>query len=191
MASLAGLEQALEKKDKHLTEMALRRMRMLYGVLCSIGGIPMIFMGEEWGVLNDYGYLDDSDKAGDSRWIHRPSMDWSVLKELKKKQSVPKRIFTEMQALFRARKENPALTGSHMRLLPCDNAHTLSYLRWHDGHQLIVLANFSEQTQVVSLRALRTEGISHFLKDAFTGETFSSNETITLEPYDLYWLQED
>lgn len=191
MASLAGLEQAIVKQDSHLTEMALRRMRMLYGVLCSIGGIPMIFMGEEWGILNDYSYLDDKDKMDDSRWVHRPSMDWSLLKEFKKKRSIPRRIFTEIQTLFRERKQNPALTGSHMRLLPCDNSHTLSYLRWHDGHQLVVLANFSEKTQVVSLRALRTEGLSHFLKDVFTEEAYSTNEPITLEPYDLYWLQED
>lgn len=191
MASLAGLEQALDRNDPQLMEMALRRMRMLYGVLCSIGGIPMIFMGEEWGVLNDYSYLEDGDKVDDSRWIHRPRMDWSLLKELKKKQSVPRRIFTDMQTLFRKRKEAPALTGSHMRLLPCANEHTLSYLRWHDANQMVVLANFSEHPQTVHLRAIRTEGLSHFLKDVFTEKTFSTNEPLTLQPYDLLWLQED
>jgi len=163
----------------------------MYGVLCSIGGIPLIFMGEEWGVLNDYSYEYDPDKVDDSRWVHRPQMDWSIIKELKKKRSVHRRIFTELQTLFRERKQNAALTGSHMRLLPCDNPHTLSYLRWHDANQLVVLANFSEQEQTVSLRELRTEGLAHFLKDVFTGETFSTNDQITLKPYDLFWLQED
>lgn len=191
MASLAGLEQAIERGDKELTEMALRRIRMLYGLLCSIGGIPLIFLGEEWGLLNDYSYMEDSDKADDSRWIHRPEMNWEILGELKKKKSVHKRIFTEMQTLFRERNSNPALNGSHMRLLPCDNPHTLCYLRWHDANLLIVLANFSEKPQKVDLRQLRTEGIAHFLKDVFSELTLSTNESHTLQPYDLLWLQED
>lgn len=191
MASLAGLERALDRNDKHLKEMALRRIRMLYGVLCSVGGIPLIFLGEEWGLLNDYGYLDDPDKSDDSRWVHRPAMDWKMLGELKKKQSVHKRIFVDMQNLFRERKSNPALTGSQMRLLPCDNPHTLAYLRWHDANMMIVLANFSENKQQINLRNLRTEGFAHYLKDIFTEKTYSTNSTLTLQAYDLLWLQED
>lgn len=191
MASLAGLEQALDRQDPQLIEMAVRRIRMLYGILCSIGGIPLIFLGEEWGMLNDYCYLDDPDKADDSRWIHRPKMNWRVLKELKKQNSVPGRVFTEMQGLFQQRKGNSALTGNQMRLLPCGNPHVLSYLRWHDSNMLVVLANFSEERQSISLRQLRTEGLAHFLKDVFTARVHSTNDTITLEPYDLLWLQED
>jgi amylosucrase len=191
MASLAGLEKATDRGDKALTELAVQRIRMLYGVLCSIGGIPLIFLGEEWGLINDYAYKEDPEKEADSRWIHRPRMVWSILKELKKKRSVNKRIFLNLQLLFKERKASPALTGSHMRLLPCDNPHTLSYLRWHDSNILVVLANFSEQPQKVDLRSLRTEGLAHYLKDVFSQSTYSTNDTITLEPYALLWLQED
>lgn len=191
MASLAGLEQALEKNDPLLLEMAVARIRMLYGVLCSIGGIPLIFLGEEWGMLNDYTYMDDVDKMDDSRWVHRPPMDWSVLREMKKKRSVKRRIFIQMQTIFQERRDNPALTGNHMRLLPADNAHVLSYLRWHDSNLLVVIANFSDSPQIVGLRELRTEGFAHFLKDVFSERTVSTNETITLDPYELLWLEED
>ncbi len=85
MASLAGLEQALDRKDEQLIEYAIRRINMLYGVLCSIGGIPLIFLGEEWGMLNDYDYVNDPGKMEDSRWVHRPRMNWILLEEVKKK----------------------------------------------------------------------------------------------------------
>jgi amylosucrase len=191
MASLAGLEQALDKNDPELVKMAVCRIRMLYGILCSIGGIPLIFLGEEWGVLNDYSYLDNPEKADDSRWIHRPKMDWSMLKELKNKQSVKRRVFTQLQELFQQRKSHPALAGNQIRLLPNDNGHVLSFLRWNDSNMLVVLANFSDQTQSLSLRQLRTEGLAHFLKNMFSDQTVSTNDTIVLEPYDLLWLQED
>ncbi|MFQ3241472.1 MAG: amylosucrase [Lentimonas sp.] len=191
MASLAGLEQALDLKDSVLLDMAVRRIHMIYGVICSVGGIPLLFLGEEWGLLNDYSYLKDEDKASDSRWVHRPRMDWDLLKEVKNKQSVRTRIFILMQALFALRKDISALNGNQMRLLPVDNPHILAYLRWHDTATLTVLSNFSEHSQTVDVRHLRTEGLSHFLKDRLTGKTVSTHDELTLEPYELLWLEED
>ncbi len=191
MASLAGLEQALERNDPELIEMAVRRIRMLYGVLASIGGIPLIFLGEEWGMLNDYGYVDDPGKVDDSRWVHRPEMDWTLLDEIKKKGSVRRRIFIEMQTTFAKRKETAALDGNHMRLLPVASGQVLAYLRWHDANNLAVLANFSETAQTVDVRHFRIQGLAHFLKDVFTEKTYSTHDTLTLEPYEILWLQED
>lgn len=191
MASLAGLEQALVSEDPRLLEMALRRIRMLYGVLCSIGGIPLIFLGEEWGILNDYNYLGDKDKKDDSRWVHRPSMDWSLIDELQNEHSPRARIFREMQALFATRKTCPALTNSQMRLLSTENTHVMSYLRWNEGYLLVVVANFSDAPQQVNMRKLRTEGLAHFFKDQLSGRVVSTHDTLELEPYDLLWLEED
>jgi amylosucrase len=191
MASLAGLEQAVTDKDKILREMAIKRIRMLYGVLSSIGGIPLIFMGEEWGLFNDYAFTEDPEKAEDSRWIHRPKMDWSIPKKHRGKKTAPGRIFKNLQEIFAMRKEVPALVGNQMRLLPIFNDHTLAYLRWHDGSNLIVFANFSEKPQQIELSRLRLEGFSHFLKDVFTGETVSTAGQYELTPYQLLWLLED
>ncbi len=41
-------------------------------IALSTGGIPLLYLGDEVGQLNDYGYLADPDRAGDSRWVHRP-----------------------------------------------------------------------------------------------------------------------
>ncbi|MGJ8652535.1 MAG: alpha-amylase family glycosyl hydrolase [Opitutaceae bacterium] len=191
MASLAGLEQALESEDPLLIEMALRRMHMMYGVLSSIGGIPLIFLGEEWGLLNDYSYLEDANKADDSRWVHRPRMEWTMLSELKDKSSIRRRLFVSMQHLFAVRKEIPALAGDHMRLLPINNPHVLTYLRWNHLSTLTVIANFSEQEQEIDVRQLRTEGLSHFLIDALTKREVSTHDTLTIGPYELLWLKED
>jgi hypothetical protein len=42
----------------------------------TIGGIPLIYLNDEIGTLNDYDYRDDPAKAADSRWVHRPTTDW-------------------------------------------------------------------------------------------------------------------
>ncbi|MFP4165587.1 MAG: alpha-amylase family glycosyl hydrolase [Opitutales bacterium] len=191
MASLAGLEQALERRDPVLTEMALRRIRMLYGVLCSIGGIPLIFAGDEWGMLNDYNYINNPEIAGDTRWVHRPKMDWSVLEELNRKGSAKGRIFSELEQIFEVRKKNYALTGNRMRLLPTSNPHVLAYLRWHDANVLVVIANFSEYEQEIGIREIRTEGLGRFVKDLFAGNIFSTHDPVKLDAYEFLWLEED
>jgi amylosucrase len=191
MASLAGLEQAAERDDKQLREMALSRIRMLHGVLASIGGIPLIFLGEEWGLLNDYDYLEDPEKADDSRWVHRPAMDWSIPKKHQGKKTTPGRIYRSLKEILKMRKALPALVGNQFRLLPVDDGHVLAYLRWHDASNLIVIANFSEKPRMIDLSFLRQEGIAHFLKDVFTEQTVSTKNACELGPYALLWLEED
>ncbi|MEZ5366062.1 MAG: alpha-amylase family protein [Bryobacterales bacterium] len=71
LASLAGLEQALEDQDDEEVDLAIARILLLHGVIITIGGIPLFYLGDEIGTLNDYGYKQDPAKNGDSRWLHR------------------------------------------------------------------------------------------------------------------------
>lgn len=90
MASLAGLEQALEvysagleandpaqlNHAELLASMAVRRIGMMCTVLISLPGIPLLYANDEIGVLNDYRYRSDPAKKDDSRWVHRIVSDW-------------------------------------------------------------------------------------------------------------------
>lgn len=191
MASLAGLERALQAKDQQLIEMSLRRIHMLYGVICSIGGIPLIFMGEEWGILNDYNYVKDPDKADDSRWVHRPEMDWELIAAFKAKSSPRKRLFQQIKQTFSLREKCEALRGNHMQVWESGNPHVLGYVRWHNANRMVVFANFSEHPQTIQVGSLRQQGYAHFMRDAFTGNEFSTLDTLELSPYAILWLQED
>ena len=73
-ASLAGLEKALAENDPEGIELAIRRIVLLYSVIFAFGGIPLIYMGDEIGLFNDYRYTADPLKADDNRWMHRPPM---------------------------------------------------------------------------------------------------------------------
>ncbi len=92
-ASLAGLEQALETGDEQEIELAIRRIMLLYGLVMARGGIPLIYMGDELGLLNDTSYLQDPDKTDDSRWMHRPVMDWTIAAHRHDMETVEGRIF--------------------------------------------------------------------------------------------------
>ena len=194
LASLAGLEQAIEEEDEQKKELAIRRMLLLHGISLSIGGIPLLYLGEEWGMLNDYDFIKDPAKAGDTRWIHRPKMQWEFLEELDDhiesgNGSIRTRIFTATQNLISIRKQQHALAGQSMELIATANDHVLGYVRFTEGSRVIVLANFSETPQSINGNKLRTAGLGRFFEDAITRTTFATSETLVLEPYQLLWLQ--
>ena len=58
-ASLAGLEKALIEETEHEVELAIGRILLLHGIIMTIGGIPLLYFGDEIGTLNDYSYRGD------------------------------------------------------------------------------------------------------------------------------------
>lgn len=193
LASLAGLELAIEQDDDEEKELAIRRMLLLQGIALSVGGIPLLYLGEEWGMLNDYDFVKDPAKAGDTRWVHRPKMRWEFLSELDDSigpegGSIRRRIFRSLQRLITARKSLPALAGQKMELIATGNSHLLSFVRYHDSHRLIVVANFTEDPQSISGNHLRTAGLGRFFEDAISGVTYATSEPVRLEPYQILWL---
>jgi amylosucrase len=189
LASLAGLELAVEANNEAWKEMALRRIIMLHAVLCSAGGIPLLYLGEEWGMLNDYSFVKDPAKMADSRWIHRPKMKWEYLEDLKGEVTIHRRIFTAIQKIITLRKELRALSGLQMKLFATENPHVLGYIRSFEGLHLMVLASFADSTQVISGNRVRTAGMGRHFKDHLSGKTLSTGEPLLLEPYQVLWLE--
>jgi amylosucrase len=52
-------------------EAAVRRVLLLHALALAFGGLPMLYMGDELGMVNDHGYLLDPARAHDSRWVQR------------------------------------------------------------------------------------------------------------------------
>ncbi len=59
LASLAGLESALETGDAIERELAIKRILLLHSLIMSFGGIPLLYYGDELACINDYKNLED------------------------------------------------------------------------------------------------------------------------------------
>ena len=44
--------------------------------MLGFGGLPVIWMGDELGLLNDPDWAEEPGHAEDNRWVHRPRMPW-------------------------------------------------------------------------------------------------------------------
>jgi len=184
-ASLAGLELALEKNDPDEIDLAIKRILLLYGVILTIGGIPLLYLGDELGVLNDYGYERDPELIGDSRWAHRIKTDWTKAESRHNRESVEGQIFLGLLRLIQIRQQNLAFTRADTEIISTGNNHVFGYFRRHENQSMLVLANFSEHEQVLSARRLRALGLRKTVTDILTGSIIVATERMKLAPYQL------
>jgi amylosucrase len=187
-ASLAGLEIGLALRDDVLIELAIRRILLIHGVILSFGGIPLIYLGDEIGVLNDYRYRDDPDKAVDSRWVHRPKMHWPDVELRRAGGSLQSRIYAGLRHMIEIRKAQPAL-ATEVEHADTGNVHVLGFAHYHAAGPLLVLANFSEQPQTVAADVLHRQGLSWPATDLITGSRVALNQDVILSPYQIAWLR--
>jgi len=181
-ASLAGLEKALREETETEVELAISRILLIHGIILTIGGIPLIYLNDEVGVLNDYTYRDDPSRAGDSRWVHRLETNWDQNCRRKDEKSIEGRIFQNLKGLISLRKSNPVFSGDAMQVVNTGSIHVLGYMRAYNSHRALILANFSEREQTIPANLLRSYGLSHSFKDLIMDEDIPI-EDLKLEPY--------
>lgn len=150
-ASLAGLEKAVTEEGVNEVELAIRRILLIHGIILTVGGIPLLYLGDEIGTLNDMGYLDDPAKAGDSRWVHRPAAVAEKYASRTEKRTVEGKVYSGLTKMIKARKSTKAFSGGLLRVRPLGNPHVLAFERAKDGSNALVLANFSEVEQTVQI----------------------------------------
>jgi glycosidase len=187
-ASLAGLEKALKEETIREVNLAIRRILLIHGIILTIGGIPLIYLGDEVGLLNDYSYRYDPTKVNDSRWVHRPISDWDKINRRLESDTLEGKIYTGLQRLIRLRLDNPVFTGQEIQVINTGNPHVLSYVRLHDHQRALVFANFSEEAQDLPGNLLRMYGLGDQLTDMFTGKKVSVQD-FTVQPLELICLQ--
>jgi amylosucrase len=187
-ASLTGVEKALAEQDEEELELAIRRILLIHGVIITMGGIPLIYLGDEIAMLNDYDYDKDPAKSGDSRWIHRAAFDWERAEERREPTSVPGRVYKGLLRLLQLRGQNLAFGRAETEILDPGNQHVFGFVRSSEQSTAFVLANFTEQEQRLEARRLRQMGMRKIMVDMYAGRTITATQELLMEPYQLLVL---
>jgi amylosucrase len=195
LASLVGLEAAVQENDEKAIDDAIRLILLLHGVILSFGGIPLLNYGDELGTTNDYSVLDDPKKGGDSRWIHRPRIDWNKAERRHQRGTIEQRIFDGLRKLIAIRKSVSAFADFNNReLLTIDNLCLFAFLRSNPtlgGDNVLVVANFNNEPQHLDLGNLGNRGQFQLgrLHDLASGESpVLFKDQLVVPPYRFYWL---
>ena len=186
-ASLAGLEKAIKEETEKDVELAIRRILLVHGVILTAGGIPLIYLGDEVGTLNDYSYRDDPAKAGDSRWVHRPAIDWQAMARRARPETTEGRVFQGIQSLIRLRLGYSVFSGSQLQVIDTGNQHVLGYVRLHEHQRALIFANFSEVEQSLPGNLLRLYGLGYSFVNLISGKSYPLAD-VQLEPFGFLCL---
>lgn len=195
LASLIGLEKFAQDNDAKNVDRCIQHNLLLNSIIMSFGGIPLLYYGDEVGVLNDYRYEQDEQKSSDSRWLHRPKLNWQQLEKRHDVGTLEHKLFSSLQRMIALRKETPAFADFNNReLLPIEHDAIIGYLRFapqNPSQNVIVIANMSSDPQRIALEQLQQN--RYFLcqqwLDLWTGcepEVFSDH--LVLGGFQFYWL---
>jgi amylosucrase len=178
-ASLLGLEDR--------SSQAVARILLAHSVAFSTGGIPLLYLGDEVGQLNDYQYALEEGHGADSRWVHRPHFP-AERYERRHRPSTPEgAVFAGLRKMVSVRASAPELAGTRLVEFSTNNAGVLGYQRPGAGTQILALANFSDGPQTISAATL-----SAFAADAvdlLAGSKVRLDEGIVLGPHGFVWLR--
>jgi glycosidase len=186
-ASLAGLEKALKDETSAEVDLAIRRILLIHSVILTIGGIPLIYLNDEVGTLNDYDYRNDPAKAHDSRWVHRPSTDWEKIAKRQDQNRLEGQIFQNLKRLIDLRKSNPVFSGGKMQIIQSGHESVFGYLRSFGSQRILVFANFSEGQHTIPANLLRLYGLGYSFEDLLEGKTIPFSD-LTIAPYQFVCL---
>ncbi len=194
LASLCGLEKALQENSESDIEISIRKILLMQAHSFFISGIPMIFYGDEAGYTNDYSYLNDASKSYDNRWMHRPLIDWEKNKNINIEGTIEQKMFSSTQKLISIRKKLFVVADmKNLAWLTPHNIHIAGYLRAYDKQKLYCIFNFGGQTSHLTWYAFKEHGKSpeklydHWQEKYFT--VGRDSEYLILEPYTFYLLE--
>jgi amylosucrase len=195
LASLVGLEVALERGDEQAIQNCIDMILLLHGMIMSFGGIPLLYYGDEIGMLNDFSYMEDEEKANDTRWIHRPVIDWDKAERRHQRGTPEQRLFEGLARMISVRKNTPAFADFNNRdLIATNNPHLFAFMRSNPtetGDDVLVVANFDSSPQSLDLGDLGNRGHFHLgqLRDLYSGEAPSMfKDQLVIPPYHFCWL---
>ncbi|MBC5743939.1 alpha-amylase family protein [Lachnospiraceae bacterium MD308] len=183
-ASMCGIEKAGFEQDAAAMERAIRFDVTLHAYMFMQSGIPVLYSGDEIAQVNDYTYKEDSNKADDSRYIHRGRMNWENAAKTNDPSTVEGKIFGSLGKLEKIRKSEKAFVSyADSWTIDTWDAGILGMGRYYDGDKIIGFFNFSENDRIAWVN--ETDGI---YEDILTGQIVQP-VALNVPAYGFYYLK--
>lgn len=195
LASLVGLEAALENRDEKSIDAAIKTIMLLHSMILSFGGIPLFYYGDAIGMLNNLEYLAEPSQRHDTRWVHRSRFDWNKAEKRHQTGTVEHRIFSTLKKMIALRKETAAFADfDNRQLLTLDNVNLLAFSRTdpqNSRNKVLVVGNFNIEAQALQIDAFKLYGLfqQDDMRDLCSGARIAvENGAVVIPPLTCYWL---
>ncbi len=185
-ASLAGLEAAIKANDSKAIDLSIARILMGNALIAAFGGIPLLYMGDELGLTNDYTFTSDPAHAHDNRWMHRPKMDW---KRAKSSSEASAAIFKGVQKIMARRKSIAAFSGLHpTQIIDLGHSKLFAFRRRGDAQTITCIFNFTEDLQSIEVGKIDGSNYTQLYDLLTETQIGHSDGVVHMMPYGSLWL---
>ena len=182
-ASLCGVG----REDQPL---AVDRLLCAYTMVMGMGGVPLIFMGDEIALCNDADYANDPHHCDDNRWIHRPLMPWEVANE--HGDFSGHEVYDRLRHLIAVRKDNESLHASIPTEVHATSVDAVTcFVRHHPAGDMTQVYNVADHA--VSIPAWEIDQYAPgAAREVLSGEVVEPVDGMYhLAPYATLWLVRD
>ena len=185
------LGQGISARLSELMESNPDRIGLIFSIMLTLPGTPVVYYGDEFGKLNDEAYYEEMKKVigkDDTRFLVRGKIDWPAVEtKLSQPGSYESEVFNRIRKMLQAR--NAAGVFGRGEITWLDFLHTdgrpadeiMAYTRKIDDREVMVLQNLSGNA--VTLRWDRG-----FKASLLENKPLFSQGMISLAPYEYLWL---
>jgi maltose alpha-D-glucosyltransferase / alpha-amylase len=131
------------------------RIGLIYSVMLSLPGTPVIYYGDEFGKFNDEAYYQEMKTTvgkDDTRFLVRGKIDWNKVESaLSRPASVETRVFSRVKIMLHARNAYPVFGRGKLTWVNFRNAEgskadeIMAYYRTYDNMNVLVIQNLSAE----------------------------------------------
>ena len=182
-AALVGITSA---QTPAALEAATSRLVMMQSLSLFVGGVPLIYMGDEWGQGNTSAQEIAQREGPDGRELHRPMFDTAGFAKRHDAQTTQGQIYAALRAFIQAKKKHSSLSAAHP--LSIVNTGTPSVLGLKRGANTLGFFNFSNQVQSLAQAPEITQNSMLHGTDLISGKAIDLHG-LQLPPYSAIWLQ--
>jgi len=186
------LGQGISARLSELMRRDPQRIGLMFSIMLSLPGTPVIYYGDEFGKLNDEAYYREMIRIigkDDTRFLVRGKIDWKTVEiEIASTDSLTGRVFARVKSLLKARNEYRVFGKGNIHWIDLINTdgrqapEILTYTRHHNGMTVLVVQNLSDKETMI-----RWEYDSAV---SLIGQTpVTENGFITLRPYEYNWFR--
>lgn len=189
------LGQGISARLAELMDRDPQKIALIYSVMLTLPGTPVIYYGDEFGKLNDEEYYKQMiGQVGkdDTRFLVRGRIDWEKLEEaLNDSASLSSQVYSSLSRQLEARQEFPVFGRGEIYWLEVTDEQgnsydeVLGYVRVLGSQQVLVLHNLSDKPVTFLLpEGTKIEGDFDLL-----GKEIDLLERIfRLQPLDYQWI---
>ncbi len=182
------LGQGISSRLAELMDNDIDKIALIYSVMLSLPGTPVVYYGDEFGKQNDEVYYKEQimlTGKDDTRFLVRGRIDWAELQvQLVDPNSFSSQVYGKLSFMLKTRSQHKAFGRGSINWIENDNKSLLIYSRDYGNDKILVIQNLSDNKIIYNLEQSVSEILlsNNCLWD-------DKKNLLTLDRYGYIWFK--